>query len=98
VSEATEIASLIPAYLERRAGDVVLLLDSGDFESIKNLGHKLSGNGSMYGFDQISLTGRELESASVNRDMAEIRKYTQKFSEYLAHLQVRLAKSSRRTK
>lgn len=86
-----EIMELLPAYLRRRDGDVILLqsyIADNDFHSIQVLGHKLCGNGSIFGFEQISKTGKDLESAAQDRDMHRVRKYSQELFVYLENIEI----------
>ena len=54
-------------YLTRRAADLEelsALLRDADYETIRQIGHKLYGSGSAYGFDEISRVGGVLEAAA----------------------------------
>ena len=82
---------LLPAYLKRRNEDVELLRNwivQKDFESIRRLGHKLSGNGTMYGLDWISKTGKDLEASAIDKDLPEIETQTQNLFNFLSTLEV----------
>lgn len=61
---------LMDQYLHRREGDLERLaaaLRNGDFATIKQIGHKLYGSGSAYGFDEISRLGGALEQSADDR-------------------------------
>lgn len=86
-----DIADLIPGYLERRQDDLVALADalaSGDFESIRILGHSMKGSGGGYGFDGITDIGGALEIAGRDRDAAAIECTTAALAEYMTRLEV----------
>lgn len=87
-----DILVLLPAYLLRRDADVLLLrkhIEVQDFESIRVIGHKLRGNGSLFGLDSISKTGEELESAAGDKDIFKVRKYIQELFEHLEKIKGR---------
>ena len=82
---------LFTAYLRRRHADVETLLkclETKDFETVQRLGHKMCGNGGIFGFDQITKIGQNIESAAMFKDLGEIRKHTQELSEYLATIEI----------
>lgn len=86
-----DLADLIPGYLERRQDDLVVLasaLASGDFESIRILGHSMKGSGGGYGFDGITDIGSALEIAGRDHDTAAIESSTAALAEYLTRLEV----------
>lgn len=54
-------------YLNRRVADLKALgalLRDADFPAIRQIGHKLYGSGSAYGFEEISRVGGALERAA----------------------------------
>ena len=58
-------------YLERRKGDIENCrqsLLSGDLKICETVGHQLKGNGSMFGFPEISTVGKSLEIAAKEHD------------------------------
>ena len=86
-----DMMDLLPAYLKRRDSDVELLrnyIGNQDFKAIQLLGHKLSGNGSVFGFDPISKTGKDLESAAINKDMSKVQEHTQELFAYLSNIEI----------
>ena len=86
-----EILDLMPTYLKRREIEMQNLKEyivSQDYDSIQRLGHKLSGHGSMYGFEQISISARNLEAAAECKDMNTIKTETHILAEYLAHIEI----------
>lgn len=67
---------LMARYLERRERDLVLLdeaLANSDFDVIRRTGHNLSGSGSAYGLDAVSVLGRSIETAAESADVEHIR-------------------------
>jgi HPt (histidine-containing phosphotransfer) domain-containing protein len=56
-----------PAYLEARRRDVALasaLLEGGDFDALRQMGHNMAGSGSSYGFARLTELGALLEQAA----------------------------------
>ena len=65
----------IPAYIascEEEVAGVELALASGELASIQEVGHKLKGTGSAYGFPLITRLGRDLEDAAKTGDRTDI--------------------------
>jgi HPt (histidine-containing phosphotransfer) domain-containing protein len=58
-------------------------LDSDDFETVRSLGHQLSGTGTMYGFRFISDTGGAIEQAAESSNVDVSRDWVGKLSSYL---------------
>ncbi|MEW9669009.1 hypothetical protein [Ammoniphilus sp. 3BR4] len=56
-------------FLENREKDIAILkeaMKNEDFELIRSIGHSMKGFGSGYGFDLISLIGKDFEQAAKN--------------------------------
>ena len=82
-----KIAELAPAYLERRAGDIVQLREArarGEWARIGAIGHDLRGTGATFGFIWISEIGGELEAASERRDADHVARLTDRLEAGLA--------------
>jgi CheY-like chemotaxis protein/HPt (histidine-containing phosphotransfer) domain-containing protein len=89
VAPDPEIASLAPAFLERRRSDVVALsglLERGEYSGIQTLGHKMKGTGRSYGFSTVSRIGSDLESAAETQDANAIRRLIDELDGYLARV------------
>lgn len=68
-----DLSDLIPGYLTRREEDVITLkaaIDSGDFETVRIVGHSMKGSGGGYGFDRLTEIGASLEKAGAESDSA----------------------------
>lgn len=86
-----EIEDLIPGFLKNRRKDVETLheaLTSGDYETIRTLGHAMKGAGGGYGFDTITDIGSSLENAAKQKNIEEIRKGIDKLADYLERVEV----------
>jgi HPt (histidine-containing phosphotransfer) domain-containing protein len=69
------IASRVPIYLEGRKADLEALrsaLEQDNFSRVQDIGHKMKGTGSSYGFDQITAIGGRMELAARAGSAAEI--------------------------
>lgn len=87
----SEIADIVPAFLENRNKDVKTILGAlvnEDYETIRILGHSMKGSGSGYGFDAISSLGRSLEQEAMNMDAGRIRRLAEEISAYLGRVEV----------
>jgi len=86
-----ELEDLIPGFLKSREKDIEKVreyLATGDFEAIRLLGHTLKGNGAGYGFDDLSVVGREMEQAATEEAPDAINKTLDDFSAYLENIEV----------
>ncbi|HYV31372.1 MAG TPA: Hpt domain-containing protein [Candidatus Binatia bacterium] len=91
VRVASEIAELIPGFLQNRRKDIAAMLDAvqrGDFETVRVLGHSMKGAGGGYGFDAITEIGAALEQAAKERNGAEIRSRVNELARYLDRVEV----------
>ena len=65
------VRRLVPGYLLKRQRDLNTLRDAvqrGALAEIQDIGHRLAGSGSTYGFDSLSDLGRALETSAENED------------------------------
>ena len=58
-------------------------LGRSDYETIRELSHKMNGTGSSYGFSRITQLGAAMESAAKEQNSAEIRSRIMDLSRYL---------------
>lgn len=85
------IERLVPGYLASRKAEVPVFrsaLESGDYETIRVLGHNLKGSGNPYGFATLSHIGGSLESAARTQSSDEIRRQIAALGDYLARVVV----------
>jgi DNA-binding response OmpR family regulator len=84
------IRQLIPGYLAKRAQDLVLLRDAlqrGAFDAIKDIGHRMAGSGTSYGFASLTEIGRGLETAAREGTSQEIARLLDELEAVLAAAQ-----------
>jgi PAS domain S-box-containing protein len=82
---------ILPRYIERQHAGVRTLLDaleSGDYESVQTMGHKMKGSGSGYGLDRITEIGAAIEDAAGKRDVARVREFARTLEDFLARVTV----------
>lgn len=85
------LKDLVPGFLHNRRKDVNSIhdaLETGDFEVILILGHKMKGDGAGYGFGALSEIGAALEQAAKNQDSETIRRYAGELSDYVERVEV----------
>jgi len=85
------LRAVIPAYLDNRREDVramLAALETLDYKTIGELGHKMSGTGGSYGFPQITEIGAAIQQAAKEQNTREIRSCVAELSRYLHHVEV----------
>jgi len=86
-----DIKDLIPGFLENRHKDIKTMEESlsiGDYETIQGLGHSMKGDGSGYGFDEITQIGSRIENAAQEENADEIRRQAGELLRYLENIEV----------
>jgi HPt (histidine-containing phosphotransfer) domain-containing protein len=71
-----ELRHLVPGFVQRREREIDelrLLIEKNDFQSIREIGHRLKGTGGGYGLQLISDLGRDMEKAAVDGNGPRIR-------------------------
>ncbi|OFZ32046.1 MAG: hypothetical protein A2622_12510 [Bdellovibrionales bacterium RIFCSPHIGHO2_01_FULL_40_29] len=84
-----ELKDTIPGYLSRRDQDIQALKTfaaNEDFASMRSLGHKLKGNGSSFGFDQITEFGEQIMKACDAKNMLEINRLISSFEDEVVNI------------
>lgn len=91
IKVSSEIRDLIPDYLKNRHGNITSIrerLEHGNFNDIQTIGHMMKGSGESYGFDQITLIGKNIERAAKEKSADAVRKAVDDLSEFLERLEV----------
>jgi HPt (histidine-containing phosphotransfer) domain-containing protein len=91
VRPESDLADLVPLYIERRESDVVALdeaLRANDYATVHILGHSMKGSGGGYGFDGITEIGLRIESAGKSGDADAARTAIDDLKSYLRNLEV----------
>ena len=91
VTVAKDLADLIPVSFENRKKEIANLraaLAAGDFEQLRQLGHRMKGVGNSYGFAAISDIGKRVEDGAKVADKAGINACVGEYADYLSKVQV----------
>lgn len=91
VTVARELADLVPAFLRNRSKELETLraaLEAGQYEQLRQLGHRMKGVGNSYGFERISVLGRIIEEAAQTKDRSALERCLAEYAEYLARVNV----------
>ncbi len=86
-----DLEDLIPGFLQNRENDakaILKALETGDYETVRVLGHNMKGSGGGYGFDAIADIGLALEQAAKEGNPEEIKKQVNELSTYLARVEI----------
>jgi len=89
-----ELAEIIPAYLEHRREELArlpALLDAGDFDALRVIGHKLRGSGGGYGLDPLTEIGERMENAAKAKDKTALEAQTAELKEFLESVVIEFA-------
>ena len=91
VTVAKDLADLIPVFFENRKKEIPSLraaLATGNFEQLRQLGHRMKGVGNSYGFAAISDIGKRVEDGAKVADKAGINACVGEYADYLSKVQV----------
>lgn len=91
VTVAKDLEDLIPVFMTNRQKEVETLraaLEAADFEQLRHLGHRMKGVGNSYGFEQVSLFGKQVEEGARSADRQAIQACIEQYRDYLARLQI----------
>ncbi len=88
---AKDLADLIPVFFRNRQKEIEILrvaLAAGDFEQLRQLGHRMKGVGNSYGFAKVSDIGKRVEDGARIGDKPGIDACVGEYADYLAKVQV----------
>lgn len=88
---AKDLADLIPVFFRNRQKEIETLraaLAAGDFERLRQLGHRMKGVGDSYGFAKVSEIGKRVEDGARTGDKTGIDACIGEYSDYLSKVQV----------
>jgi CheY-like chemotaxis protein/HPt (histidine-containing phosphotransfer) domain-containing protein len=92
-----ELVDLSHAYLANRAKEVEEIkpaLERQDFEKIDKIGHNMRGSGRMFGFEDLTTIGTDLQRAVAVGDAARIMQLQERMRKYVSLVEVRTAVSA----
>jgi len=87
-----ELEDMFPRYLGNREEDVLkaeTALEKKDFESMRQLGHKISGNAAGYGLVDFGEMAKKLEQAASDRKYDICRDLVKAMRRYLTDLKIK---------
>jgi HPt (histidine-containing phosphotransfer) domain-containing protein len=91
VTVAKDLEDLIPTFMKNRTKDLETLrsaLASGDLEQMRQLGHRMKGVGNSYGFEKVTVLGKQIEDGARASDRAGLEACIVEYAEYLAHVKI----------
>lgn len=87
-----ELEDVFPRYLRNREDDMMKIqtaLEKKDFETLRQIGHKLAGNASGYGLLDLGEMARNMERSAEGRRYDECRNLYSQMQAYLANLELK---------
>ncbi len=87
-----DLEDIVPIFLANRQKDIVAIqaaLATGEYETIRILGHGMKGVGSSYGFDLVTELGIQFENGAREQDEKAISRALVQLEDYLKRVEVR---------
>jgi HPt (histidine-containing phosphotransfer) domain-containing protein len=91
VTVAKDLEDLVPTFMKNRAKELDTLrsaLAGGNFEQLRQIGHRMKGVGNSYGFEKVSQLGHDIEDRAKAADAAAIAASIDAYAGYLARVQI----------
>ena len=91
VKIAKDLEDLIPVFMTNRKKELETLraaLASADFEQLRQLGHRMRGVGTSYGFERVSVIGKHIEEGARSGDKASLAAQIADYGDYLSKVQI----------
>jgi HPt (histidine-containing phosphotransfer) domain-containing protein len=91
VTVAKDLEDLIPTFMKNRHKEIETLraaLAAGDMEQLRQLGHRMKGVGTSYGFEQVSALGKLIEDGAKATDRAGLEARIAEYTDYLARVTI----------
>lgn len=91
VKVAKDLEDLIPVFMKNRAKEVDALraaVGAGDFEQLRQLGHRMKGVGNSYGFAHVSTLGKRIEDGARASDTAALQACVDEYADYLGKVSI----------
>lgn len=86
-----DLEDLIPVFMKNRAKEIESLraaLAGGDFDQLRQLGHRMKGVGNSYGFAHVSEVGKRIEVSALQADAAALQACLDEYGEYLSRVTI----------
>ena len=91
VSVAKDLEDLIPTFMKNRGKELETLrsaLAAGDFEQLRQLGHRMKGVGNSYGFEKVSALGKRIEDDAKAGDRPALEACIVEYTDYLGRVKI----------
>ena len=88
---AKDLEDLIPTFMANRTkelGTLSVALGAGDMEQLRQLGHRMKGVGNSYGFERVSVIGKQIEDGARSGDRSALEASIAGYADYLAKVEV----------
>ena len=91
VTVAKDLEDLVPTFMKNRGKELETLrtaLTAGDFEQMRQLGHRMKGVGNSYGFEKVSQLGKQIEDQAKEGDRNALNTRLAEYADYLPRVQI----------
>ncbi len=91
VTVAKDLEDLVPTFMKNRGKELETLrsaLAAGDFDQMRQLGHRMKGVGNSYGFEKVSQLGKQVEDNAKAADRDKLGACLAEYTDYLARVQI----------
>jgi len=91
VTVAKDLEDLVPTFMKNRGKELEMLrtaLAGSDFEQVRQIGHRMKGVGSSYGFEKVSKFGQVIEDRAKAADGAALAASIDEYAGYLTRVQI----------
>ena len=88
---AKDLEDLIPTFMTNRNKEVETLrtaLGAGNMEQLRQLGHRMKGVGNSYGFELISVLGKQIEDGAKSSDLPGLQARIMEYTDYLSRVTI----------
>ena len=88
---AKDLEDLVPTFMKNRGKELETLrtaLAGGNFEQLRQLGHRMKGVGSSYGFEKVSVLGKHFEDNAKTGDKAALAANIADYADYLGRVKI----------
>lgn len=92
-----DLSDLIPGFLMHKRTDINTLFEAiarRDYAKIKEVSHRIKGEGGSYGFDAMTEFARSLEAAAAKCDADAAATLARQLLHYIDHVEVKFQPSS----
>ena len=91
VTIARDLQDLVPQFIANRRTELEALrsaLAAGRYRQLGELGHRMRGVGTSYGFDRVSVLGGQIEAGAARTNYDELAARIAEYADYLARVTV----------